>query len=107
VSTDPTAIPNGYDVDAHCRLRNTIARVGEPSLDLSTFRIMACHESPIGREQPCIGWLHNQLTDGDNVLLRYLVRRGRFGGGEYVLDGEQHATFEDTLPGSAKPGGKR
>lgn len=109
VGADPTKIPLGYDRAAHRRLTNTIARVGEANLDIDALHIMACHESPVGRERPCIGWLHNQLTDGDNVLVRYLVRLGRLGGGDYVIDGEQHLHFEDTLPkeDSSKPARKR
>jgi hypothetical protein len=59
--------------------------------------MMACHETPVGREKPCVGWLHNQLTDGDNIVLRYLVVLKRISA-DFVIDGPQHATLADTFP---------
>lgn len=102
VSTDPHDIPGGYDVEKHRRLTNTIASadVSEQLVDFISdkpMRIMACHESDIGEERPCVGWLHNQLGDGNNLSLRLKVVFGKING-DYVLDGEQHACIEDTLP---------
>lgn len=94
VSTNPHEIPNGYSEEAHRALRNTIA-TGFGSLRESA-RMMACHESPVGTEEPCVGWLANQLGPGNNLGLRMQAMDGRFG--ELVLDGEQHETFEETLP---------
>ena len=97
VSTDPNDIPHGYDVEKHRKLRSTIAdRDGPPDLS-ETLRIMACHHSPVGAERPCVGWLHNQLNEGNNIGLRYAVHLGRIRG-DYELDGQQHMRFEDTLP---------
>ena len=98
VSTDPTTIPNGYTKAAHARLRNTIARV--PSFVGST-KVMACHEHPLGREVYCVGWLMNQLGPGNNTPMRIRMR-GCENIGEVELDGEQHDTFEATLPTSRK-----
>jgi hypothetical protein len=95
VSANPFDIPNGYDLDKHCGLKNTIAQGN--NLASNTLRLMACHMSKVGREVPCVGWLHHQLTEGENLLLRLAVIRGKVSG-EYELDGEQHLTFEDTLP---------
>ena len=100
VSTDPYAIPNGYDPEKHQRLMNTVAtgsaaeQLADPNKPL---RIMACHESDIGRERPCVGWLNHQLGDGNNLSLRLKVATGKING-HYELDGEQHACLEDTLP---------
>lgn len=88
-------IPNGYCSVAHARLRRTIVEDPLATLMPGVLRLMACHETPIGREQPCVGWLHNQLGPGNNLALRFAARGGRFG--ELVLDGPQHETFEETL----------
>ena len=91
-STDPRDIPDGYDLAKHHALARTIAQPGELN-----HLAMACHESPPGCEQPCVGWLHNQLGVGNNLIVRLRVMRGELGA-DYVLDGPQHARFEDTLP---------
>lgn len=57
--------------------------------------MMACHETQEGEERPCVGWLHNQLGEGNNIALRMRARDGRFC--ELVLDGAQHASFQATL----------
>lgn len=87
-------IPNGYCATKHAALKSTIAEPG--SLFAGKLRIMACHESAIGRELVCIGWLDNQLGPGNNLALRWLYSSGRFGRFETV--GEQHDCLEDTLP---------
>lgn len=86
-------IPNGYSCDLHEQLRETIAR--DTSIS-ATLRIMACHYSKLGEEIPCAGWLHNQLGVGNNITVRLAVIRGRLPAPE--VDGEQHQTFEETLP---------
>ncbi|WP_157266432.1 hypothetical protein [Azohydromonas aeria] len=45
----------------------------------------------------CVGWLHHQLGDGNNVRLR-VVMGACENLGRLRLKGEQHAHFEDTLP---------
>lgn len=95
-STNPYDIPNGYSVDKHCNLKETIAQDPLASLRQDTLRIMACHESTADNEQHCVGWLINQLGQGNNLGLRlsmigYDLSRVR-------TIGEQHETFEDTLP---------
>jgi hypothetical protein len=97
VTTDPRTIPDGYCEEKHRRLSRTIARVDEVNLDVDALRIFACHATVPGREKPCIGWLHHQLTDGNNVLLRYFVALKRISA-DYTLDGPQHDSFEATLP---------
>jgi hypothetical protein len=96
IGVDPRDIPNGYSEEMHAGLADTIAAPGRIAFG-GTMRIMACHESRIGRELPCVGWLYNQLGDGNNIPLRIAVAQGRIDGDVEVV-GPQHATFEDTLP---------
>jgi hypothetical protein len=58
---------------------------------------MACHETPVGREKPCVGWLNHQLGVGNNILLRFAAR-SRPELHDFETIGEQHERFEDTLP---------
>lgn len=97
VSTNPHDIPGGYDVEKHKHLANTIAEPGAFNFD-KPLRLMACHETGVGYDRPCVGWLANQMGDGNNLALRYAVIKGRING-NVILDGEQHARLEDTLPG--------
>jgi len=93
VSTNPHEIPNGYQVNLHCGLKNTIA---EPGSLRSTGRAMACHESKLKKETHCIGWLMHQLGPGNNIGLR--IQMMGYDLSKVKLDGEQHDTFEATLP---------
>lgn len=98
VSTDPFDIPDGYCANKHRALSSTIAQnVTMPELG-DALHIMSCHEFPVGRELPCVGWLANQLGIGSNIPLRLAVRSGRIDA-DIELDGEQHKSLEDTLPG--------
>lgn len=95
VDVDPHDIPDGYCETKHAALSGTIAR--GLSIGLTDLRMMACHETPVGKERPCVGWLHNQLGPGNNIALRlWAIRNLR--NEKLELVGEQHATFEDTLP---------
>lgn len=96
VSTNPHEIPNGYSVDKHRELESTVAS-GPSSLWCPELRIMACHDSPVGREVPCVGWLVNQMGPGNNLGLRLAVLSGQIDG-DVEIDGPQHASLEDTLP---------
>jgi hypothetical protein len=102
VGSNAFDIPKGYDREKHCALKNTIAK-GHFDPNATELRLMACHESNVGREVVCVGWLHNQLTEGNNVLLRLGVVRGKISA-DYRLDGEQHLSFEDTLPKGGSDG---
>lgn len=92
---DPNDIPNGYCSTKHRGLADTIAAPGVPSQ--GALKLMACHESPIGRERVCVGWLHNQLGVGNNIGMRLAVHSKRVSA-NYELVGPQHERFEDTLP---------
>lgn len=93
VTTNPFDIPNGYDVAKHQNLACTIASEG----NLAPNKAMACHESKEGQEDYCIGWLHNQLGRGNNIPLRIKMIRCT-NAADIRIHGEQHLTFEDTLP---------
>jgi len=86
-------IPNGYCKTRHENLKNTIARPGE--IVFGALRVMACHDSPVGREEPCVGWVMHQLGPGNNIGLRMRALDGRYNNYETV--GEQHTTLEATL----------
>lgn len=93
VDVDPRTIPNGYCEKKHRALHRTIARgVGFNS----TLNVMACHESPIGKERACTGWLHNQIGAGNNIAARIWAIKNLKE--PLHLVGEQHQCFEDTLP---------
>ena len=99
VSTVPDRdIPNGYACDKHANLKSTIARPGDLRGIGRSLHVMACHESPVGDEQPCVGWLANQLGPGNNMALRMRARHDKRLS-QFELDGEQHKTFGATLRG--------
>lgn len=96
VSTVPDRdIPGGYCETRHKALKGTIADPGEIRF-AHAIRVMACHESPVGKEIECVGWLANQLGPGNNIALRMQLIMGALP--EFELVGEQHERFEDTLP---------
>jgi hypothetical protein len=92
---DPNDIPNGYCATKHANLKNTIAH--PDVINVGMLRMMACHESKPGKEVACVGWLANQLGPGNNIGLRIKAMRDRTLT-DFELVGEQHETFEDTLP---------
>lgn len=96
MSTDPNTIPNGYDAEAHRKLEGTIAPPAR-LCPLQPLRIMGCHESPRGKEIPCVGWLAHQLGSGNNLALRLAAITGQVDANVETV-GPQHKTFEDTLP---------
>lgn len=83
-------------------MENTIAKMdGQIPIVMKELRVMACHESPMENEQSCIGWLHNQMGAGNNILLGMKMRNcTNFQ--DIKLRGDQHQTFEDALLGSKK-----
>ena len=94
---DPRDIPNGYCENRHAALKKTVAK---PDVHLSfgtPIQMMACHETPVGKEKPCVGWLANQLGPGNNLALRIAACR-RPDLTDWKTVGEQHERFEDTLP---------
>lgn len=92
---NPHDIPNGYSAEKHKNLASTIA---DPNDVYSTLgkelKVMACHET---EQAHCVGWLHNQLGEGNNIGLRLSMRNCENLGKLQVV-GEQYQRFEDTLP---------
>lgn len=96
--SDPFTIPRGYDLDKHKALAGTIADPDNvPGQLTRPLRIMGCHEHDSDERVPCVGWLHNQLHHGNNVMLRIDLRNCT-NLRQLRLRGEQHETFNDTLP---------
>lgn len=96
--TNPRDIPGAYCEEKHRALSATIAEPG--ALQAGALRVMACHETPSGRELPCVGWLVHQLGPGNNIALRLAVSVGRIDANVRTV-GPQHERFEDTLPEGA------
>lgn len=95
VTTDPNDIPNGYEVGKHRALSSTIADPG--TISPGPLHAMACHETPRGKELPCVGWLVHQLGPGNNITLRLRISLGGLDANVLTV-GPQHECFEDTLP---------
>lgn len=91
---DPHDIPNGYCETKHKGLVSTIANPGDISTIGQPLHAMACHET---HDVHCVGWLHNQLGEGNNIALRLRMINCE-NAGAIRLRGPQHACFEDTLP---------
>lgn len=94
VAVNPHDIPDGYDVQKHRDLKSTIAEPGDFGSAFTTLHVMACHEAT---DAHCVGWLNNQLGDGNNIGLRMRMSECE-NINKIRLRGKQHATFEDTLP---------
>ncbi len=90
---DPHDIPNSYCETKHANLKSTIANPDMPNFG-EEIKAMACHEKD---DAHCIGWLMNQLGPGNNIGMRIRMSSCE-NSGELKLVGEQHETFEDTLP---------
>lgn len=91
VGVDPFSIPDGYSVEKHIALANTIA---EPGSLHDSGHAFACHETD---DAHCIGWLVNQIGPGNNIPLRIRMMTCE-NAAKIRLRGDQHETFEDTLP---------
>lgn len=97
VGVNPFDIPGEYCPDKHAALADTIADPEAP-YDLTVpLRIMACHETGVDAELPCVGWLVNQMGDGNNIPLRLAVITGRIDANVRTI-GPQHETLAATLP---------
>lgn len=94
VEIDPHGIPDGYCEAKHRALSDTIAEPGALPEPDAPLRAMACHET---EDAHCVGWVHNQLGPGNNILLR-LRMHSCSNLDKLRLRGEQHPTFGATLP---------
>lgn len=95
VDIDPFDIPDGYSVELHRALQETIA--DPDSLSLSCGKAMSCHEHHSDEQVFCVGWLWNQLGVGNNIALRMQMIHCENADMIEVV-GEQHKHFRDTLP---------
>lgn len=84
-----------YDPEQHEKLWNTIAEPGLITTD-DQIPTMACHHSQQGEERMCIGWLMNQVNQGNNIALR-LMMLSCDNRKEIQLDGPQRSSFEETF----------
>jgi hypothetical protein len=106
VSCDLSKIPN-YSKEYHEKLKTTIAKsVWESLADMEKGRIhvFCCHESTgkLGRKgEMCIGWLFNQLNQGNNIALRLDIQRYS-NSSEIEIFGEQWNSFEETFQNDHK-----
>lgn len=101
VEVDPRDIPDGYCKSKHQALAATIAEPSALPVPGAALHVMACHET---EEAHCIGWLHHQLGPGNNLSLRLRLRLRMMSCdnvGKIRLRGEQHLSFEATLPSSS------
>jgi hypothetical protein len=81
-AVNPAEIPGQYDAAKHAHLETCNAETG---------KLMACHESPIGAEYACVGWLVNQLPTNGQLQTR--ARLGHFDPSRLKIEGEQHETL--------------
>ncbi len=96
---NPHDIPNGYCPTKHANLTSTIAKPGDVSSILApALHVMACHEM---YEAHCIGWLVNQVGEGNNLPLR-IHMMSCANGDKIKTIGKQHSHFRQTLPRRAK-----
>lgn len=98
VGVDPREIPNGYCETKHRALANTIAKPADLASIGEPLKAMACHETD---DAHCVGWLNHQLGAGNNIALRLRMMTCE-NVSRLRLRGEQHHSFEDTLPTSGK-----
>jgi len=97
VTTDPREIPDGYSEDLHRALLCTIAEPGASHTPGGIIVAMGCHQHDTEEQVHCVGWLMNQINQGNNIPLR--IQMMTCENARHIrLDGEQHEDFRDTLP---------
>ena len=95
IDVNPQEIPNGYCETKHKGLESTIADQNNPYESIGDNKAaMACHETD---DAHCVGWLVNQLGEGNNIGLRIQMMSCE-NRSEIKLVGDQWRNFEDTLP---------
>ena len=94
-NSNPNDIPGGYCETKHKNLEKSIAKEGDYDFD-KPLVIMACHHSKENDMEHCVGWLHNQLGAGNNIMLRLKMRNCE--NLDLKVIGKQHNNFKDTLP---------
>ncbi|MEG4838405.1 MULTISPECIES: DUF6283 family protein [unclassified Microcoleus] len=96
VDRDLKQIPD-YNRENHEALQRTIA---DPSLDLleqlaDSNVAMGCHYSTDEKILECVGWIYHQIRNNNLLLRLVLMRSGQIK--DLEVDGEQRATFAETL----------
>ena len=94
VGADLSLIPN-YQRDLHTKLTRTIAKEARLPLPNEPLRMMACHYSTDRKNKPCVGWLHNQIGVGNNMIVRMALMTGQLPVPR--VQGDQYETFAETL----------
>ena len=96
LSTTVADIPN-YSVENHESLRATIAdetgNLDKIQCKKLKLGVMTCHKSI---KSPCVGWLDNQLSTGNNIPLRIQMMYYS-NAKEIEVDGEQKNSFDETF----------
>jgi hypothetical protein len=88
-STNPAEdIPGGYSAEKHRKLA---------SCGTDRDRAMACHESPRGEEQACVGWLLWAIGPGNRIDMRLAAINGIFDPSKLAVEGEQYDTIQEML----------
>ena len=100
VDADLSQIP-GYSEQQHVNLQYTISKSPFDYFTEYEIRAMACHCSPEHEPEMCVGWLINQLGEGNNIQLRLYMRH--FYLGQVEAHGEQYSTLQETID---RPKGK-
>lgn len=96
VDSDLASIPH-YSPDQHQNLKATIAKPGDiKSLGEPVQPQMACHKSLNGGDRVCIGWLYNQINEGNNLNERVRMLSCENPKDLQVI-GDQFETFEQTF----------
>jgi hypothetical protein len=94
-SIDPASIPYGFNHETHKKLVDH--RPAEGVFHVTELHAMACHHSNDMDNMYCIGWLENQLGEGNNIPLRIRMRNCT-NLNEIETYGEQRERFEDVKP---------
>lgn len=93
-SVNPADIPNGFDYKAHKKLLDNQPKVLEIDKPL---HVMSCHNSNDNDGMFCIGYLHNQLNQGNNISLR-LRMLNCDNIAQIRVFGKQRKNFKDVKP---------
>lgn len=88
---------SGYNRENHEDLKGTIANPHQDLLEQLTSPKIAlgCHYSTDKKLLECVGWIYNQLRNNNLPLRLVLMRSNQIK--DLEIDGEQRATFAETL----------
>lgn len=98
LANDPADIPDGFKPTTHARLGRMSDRERDNPIS-KTLTMMACHALKV--QKPCVGWLANQLGEGNNLPLRVAVAFGQIDGNVQTV-GPQRERYEDVVPNAER-----